>query len=105
MASNTQVCFECRTSAKRPKYGPSNALCQKCGQLMVTIPHWAKVPKRRDDKGWKRLYGIINNIKRRNKLRALRYAKEEVMFDRTGRRKREKSNRWYKKRKGKWWLC
>ena len=59
MASNaTFVCLTCRNTARRPE-NDLFPVCPTCKAKMVIIgKHW-RVPKRKDDKGWMRLRGMI----------------------------------------------
>lgn len=56
--NSTWVCFECRTSQKNSPHSGECHYCQHCGQQMISLGIRAKIPRKKDHKGWNQLYQV-----------------------------------------------
>lgn len=82
MSNYTKLCPYCFSNRRTKdqdhfssKYVPESNRCHKCGQEMVTLPYWARIPKKNNKKGWKNFFkyfkdwGFLKDIPETNKVK------------------------------------
>jgi len=65
---HTYVCFHCRASA-RCEWLASNPLCQHYNRQMTQLHNGIRIPRRKDAKGWDRLWLSLIERQRKERVR------------------------------------
>ncbi len=85
MSNVTWVCFECRTTVRRPSYGKEAVLCSSCGKTCRDVGYKLRLPPKRQTKQWRELLVAIQQEARANteeklltRLRWIRALQSEI---------------------------